>query len=60
MKIYLATWLEQNQGVTLTKANYVKRLMSYFFISQGKFDIREYVKTGLIKKKGKKKQHENK
>jgi len=50
MKIYLATWLEQNQGVTLTKANYTQRLMSYFFISQGKFDAKEYHKTGIIKK----------
>ena len=55
MKIHLATWLEDNQGVTLTKANYINRLMSYFFISQGKFNIREYVKIGLIKKKEKKK-----
>jgi len=60
LKIHLATWLEDSQGVTLTKANYINRLMSYFFISQGKFNIREYVKTGVIKKKGKKKQHENK
>jgi len=55
MKIYLATWLEQNQGVTLTKANYINRLMSYFFISQGKFDAKEYHETGIIKKEESKK-----
>jgi len=55
MKIYLATWLEQNQGVTLTKANYINRLMSYFFISQGKFDAKTYYETGIIKKEESKK-----
>ena len=55
MKIYLATWLEQNQGVTLTKANYIKRLISYFFISQGKFDAKIYCETGIIKKEEPKK-----
>jgi len=55
MKIHLATWLEHNQGVTLTKANCINRLMSYFFISQGKFDAKEYHETGIIKKEESKK-----
>jgi len=49
MKIYLATWLEDNQGKTLTKAQNKNRLMSYFFISQGKFDIEKYVESGKLK-----------
>lgn len=59
MKIYLATWLEDNQGVTLTEAGYEHRLLSYFFIDNPKerlsgerkinFDLRTYVKTGLSK-----------
>lgn len=32
MNIYLATWLEDNQSVTLTLACAEKRLMSYFFL----------------------------
>jgi hypothetical protein len=32
MNIYFATWLEGNQGVTLTIAQAQKRLMSYFFL----------------------------
>jgi hypothetical protein len=57
MKIYLATWLEDNQGVTLTEAKCKNRLMSYFFIGQGKFDIRTYVKTGLGKAQWLKSKH---
>lgn len=52
MKIHLATWLEENQGETLTKAGAENRLMSYFFIKDyaGKrFDLKEYVKKGKIK-----------
>ncbi len=37
VRIYLATWLEDNQGVSLTKANARRRLISYYFVStQGK------------------------
>jgi len=50
MKIYLATWLEDNQGVSLTNAGCESRLLSYFFVSQGKFDVRTYIKTGLSKR----------
>ena len=52
MRIYLATWLEHNQAVTLTNMNYTRRLMSYFFIKQDeKFDPREYVRKGVLKSK---------
>jgi hypothetical protein len=53
MKIFLATWLEHNQGVTLTKARAKNRLMSYFFIKDDlkNFDIREYVRRGKIREK---------
>jgi len=51
MKIYLATWLEANQAVTLTKAQAENRLMSYFFISQDKdFDVRAYTVRGIDKR----------
>ena len=52
MRIYLATWLEHNQAVTLTKMNYTRRLMSYFFIKQDeKFDPKGYVREGVLKSK---------
>ena len=51
MKIYFATWTEEdNQGETLTKAKAKKRLMSYFFLREFKF-FKEYAKTGRVKKK---------
>lgn len=60
MKIYLATWLEDNQGKTLTKIDYKNRLLSYFFIQQDKnFDLREYVIKGLLKSKGKLNENKN-
>lgn len=52
MKIFLATWLEDNQGKTLTKIDYRNRLLSYFFISQNnQFDLKTYVRKGIIKAK---------
>lgn len=52
MKIFLATWLEDNQGKTLTKIDYRNRLLSYFFISQSnQFDLKTYVRRGIIKTK---------
>ena len=52
VKIYLATWLEDNQGKTLTKISNKNRLLSYFFIKQNeKFDLREYARKGLLKLK---------
>ena len=52
MKIYLATWLEDNQAKTLTKANYKERLLSYFFVKEGKPNFLPlYVKFGIVKTK---------
>ena len=51
MKIHLATWLEENQGATLTKVGAENRLMSYFFIkdfASKNFDIRKYVGEGKL------------
>jgi len=61
LKIYLATqpFPDIYQGTTLTKANYTQRLISYFFILQGKFDAKEYHETGIIKKEERKKRNEN-
>ena len=36
MRVFLATWLEDNQGEALSKANYRNRLMSYFFLKEAK------------------------
>ena len=56
MKIYLATWLEEeSQGIALTKAKARNRLLSYFFLSgkaggknRGKgIDLLQYIKTGI-------------
>ena len=56
LHIYFATWLEDNQGVTLTALEAEKRLMSYYFIavrSGGpQFSLEDYVETGLVSKKG--------
>ncbi len=57
MKIYLATWLEDNQGKTLTKVDYSNRLLSYFFLKEAKDNfLKLYVKFGKvnIKKENKK------
>ncbi len=56
MNIYLATWLEDSQRESLTKAKSKNRLMSYYFISQGAFDIKKYVTTGRLKPNNKSKQ----
>jgi hypothetical protein len=51
MKIYLATWMEDNQGRTLTRAGNKKRLLSYFFLRQAKLiSIKEYVINGKFSK----------
>ena len=51
MKLYLASWLEQSQGVSLTNQNAIHRLLSFFFLKQYKGDsceyLRNYVKTGI-------------
>jgi hypothetical protein len=48
MKIYLATWLEDNQGITLTNVGYNRRLLSYYFIREAAPDfLNQYSKTGV-------------
>jgi len=51
MRIYLATWLEDNQGKTLTKVDYKNRLLSFFFIQNAtyQFDLETYVREGVLK-----------
>ena len=52
MKIFKATWLEDNQGDSLTKVGAKCRLMSFFFLSQ--FDskiIRDYDQEGRVSSK---------
>ena len=52
MKIYLATWLEDNQAITLTKVDYRNRLMSYFFLKDAKKNfVPLYTKFGKINTK---------
>ena len=50
-KVFLATWLEENQAVSLTGAGAEHRLMSFFFLRQYKGDligyIKRYVTTGI-------------
>jgi hypothetical protein len=53
MRVYLATWLEDNQGVTLTKAGATNRLLSFFFLLQREIDLEGYVENGsFLTKKG--------
>lgn len=53
MKMYLATWLEDNQGVTLTKVGGNKRLLSFYFLQDAPAGfLQEYAKTGIYKSKG--------
>ena len=55
MKIYLATWLEDSQAKSLTKLDYKNRLLLFFFIEKkaNQFDLRGYVREGIIKTKSK-------
>lgn len=47
MKIYLATWLEDNQGKTLTEEGNTQRLMSFYFLKEAPVDfLDKYVQTG--------------
>jgi hypothetical protein len=49
MKIYLATWTEDNQGETLSKAGVEHRLMSYYFLKEAKESfLPQYVKEGKV------------
>ena len=53
MVIYLATWLEDNQGQTLTKMKCKHRLLSYYFVKDGPKDfLDEYAETGIYTLKG--------
>lgn len=61
MKIYLATWMEDNQGKTLTKVGYHNRLMSYYFLRNAKSNFLPlYTKFGKVKTKKETNKNENK
>ncbi len=50
MKIYLATWAEDDQGEILTKVGNCKRLMSYYFLKDTEKDfIVNYIRDGYFK-----------
>ena len=50
MLIYLRTWLfETSQGVSLTKAKYKHRLLSFFHTKDKSKQLKNYVKTGMQK-----------
>lgn len=46
MIIYLATWMEDNQGITLTKVGNTQRLMSYFFLKDINI-LQDYIRDGI-------------
>jgi len=49
LNIYFATWMEDNQGVTLTNIEANKRLLSYFFLREIKSDfLKKYVELGKV------------
>ncbi len=53
MRIYLATWLEDNQGTTLTDVGSDKRLLSYYFVKEAPPDfIDRYAEKGTYPLKG--------
>jgi len=59
MHIYLATWLEDNQAITLTKLGYQRRLMSYYFLKvEEKEFTKNYVSNGKVEKNGTRKEKE--
>jgi len=48
LQIHLATWLEDSQARVLTKTDYARRLLSYFFIRDTYPSFLErYVTTGF-------------
>ena len=49
MKVYLATWVEDNQGESLTDEGADKRLLSYWFVKDlpGN-DFRRYAGAGRL------------
>lgn len=52
MKIYLATWLfDKTLGRSCTKLKANKRLLSYYFLIEGKItdeELKKYIKTGRL------------
>ncbi len=56
MKIVLATWLEDNQGNSLSKGKSKNRLLSYFFLREQKKEkfLPEYALRGVVNTKTKK------
>ena len=44
MKIYLATWQEQNQEVSLNNKKNITRLLSYYFIRTNNNFLMDYIK----------------
>lgn len=49
MRIYLATWMEDNQGRSLQKIGYRNRLMSFFFLKDTEKNIlKKYVINGFL------------
>lgn len=52
MKVYFATWMDNNFGEILTNKKAKNRLISFFFIKAQKNNgllLRQYVKLGKIK-----------
>lgn len=50
MKIYLATWTEENQKKSLNRMNCLTRLLSFFFVkNEHKGWIRDYAESYLKK-----------
>ena len=51
MRIFAATWFEDNNGVSLTKADWNVRLVSFYKMIRDPYLKRQipvYVKTGVI------------
>jgi hypothetical protein len=52
MKIFLATWAEDNQGRAMSLVGCKHRLMSYYFLSKERESFtKEYVLQGAVIKK---------
>lgn len=56
MIIYLATFIDDQTGFTLTEKKAENRLTSFYFVMVNKLKaktLREYIKTGRLKPKNK-------
>ena len=54
MKIYLATWVNDPDGITLTNKDARRRLTSFHFIKEHKLSgnlLKEWVQTGHLPSK---------